>query len=162
MENRVVQTVVKESPNPITMDDLLKESLRFHPDVIIPAEMRGAEALTAIEAGRTGHTIITTLHANSALDAYNRILSMCSSAGVNLTETKILELIVEVFKEHNSYSATIFLEHVIKAFKFPIKCVQTDNGAKAFACVVCERRCHGFSKYNSRRENSSSRHSLST
>lgn len=95
MENRVVQTVVKESPNPITMDDLLKESLRFHPDVIIPAEMRGAEALTAIEAGRTGHTIITTLHANSALDAYNRILSMCSSAGVNLTETKILELILE-------------------------------------------------------------------
>lgn len=44
---------------------------------------------------------------------------------------------VEAFKEHNSYSATIFLEHVIKAFKFPIKCVQTDNGAK-FTKRLCQ------------------------
>ena len=95
MENRVVQTVTKDGVNPVTMDDLLKKSLRFHPDVIIPAEMRGGEALTAVEAGRTGHTIISTLHANSALDAYNRILSMCVSTGVRLSESKLLEFILE-------------------------------------------------------------------
>ena len=95
MENRVVQTVTKDGVNPVTMDDLLKKSLRFHPDVIIPAEMRGGEALTAVEAGRTGHTIISTLHANSALDAYNRILSMCVSTGVRLSENKLLEFILE-------------------------------------------------------------------
>lgn len=95
MENRVVQTVTKDGVNPITMDDLLKEALRFHPDVIIPAEMRGTEALTAVEAGRTGHTIISTLHANSAIDAYNRILSMCVSTGVRLSESKLLEFILE-------------------------------------------------------------------
>ena len=86
MENRVIQTITKDGVNPITMDDLLKKSLRFHPNIIIPAEMRGGEALTAVEAGRTGHTIISTLHANSALDAYNRILSMCVSTGVKLSE----------------------------------------------------------------------------
>lgn len=95
MENRVVQTVTKDGVNPVTMDDLLKEALRFHPDVIIPAEMRGTEALTAVEAGRTGHTIISTLHANSAIDAYNRILSMCVSTGVRLSESKLLEFILE-------------------------------------------------------------------
>ena len=95
MENRVIQVTTKDGTNPKTMDDLLKTALRFHPEVIIPAEMRGGEALTAVEAGRTGHTIISTLHANSALDAYNRILSMCVSTGVNLSETKILELILE-------------------------------------------------------------------
>lgn len=95
MENRVVQTVTKDGVNPVTMDDLLKEALRFHPDVIIPAEMRGTEALTAVEAGRTGHTIISTLHANSAIDAYNRILSMCVSTGVRLSEGKLLEFILE-------------------------------------------------------------------
>lgn len=95
MENRVVQTVTKDGVNPISMDDLLKEALRFHPDVIIPAEMRGGEALTAVEAGRTGHTIISTLHANSAIDAYNRILSMCVSTGVRLSENKLLEFILE-------------------------------------------------------------------
>ena len=95
MINRVVQTVTKDGTNPITMDALLKEALRFHPNVIIPAEMRGGEALTAVEAGRTGHTIISTLHANSAIDAYNRILSMCVSTGVRLSENKLLEFILE-------------------------------------------------------------------
>lgn len=95
MLNRVVQTVTKDGVNPVTMDDLLKEALRFHPYAIIPAEMRGGEALTAVEAGRTGHTIISTLHANSAVDAYNRILSMCVSTGVRLSESKLLEFILE-------------------------------------------------------------------
>lgn len=95
MTNRVVQTLTKDAPNPITMDDLLKEALRFHPYAIIPAEMRGAEAMTAIEAGRTGHVIISTLHANSAVDAYNRILSMCVATGLQLSENKILEFILE-------------------------------------------------------------------
>ena len=37
---------------------------------------------------------------------------------------------LEAFEEHSSYSSAIFLEHLLKAFKFPIKCVQTDNGAE--------------------------------
>lgn len=35
---------------------------------------------------------------------------------------------LEAFEEHSSYSSALFLEHLVKAFKFPIKCVQTDNG----------------------------------
>ena len=35
---------------------------------------------------------------------------------------------LEAFEEHGFYSSAVFLEHLIKAFKFPIKCVQTDNG----------------------------------
>ncbi len=35
---------------------------------------------------------------------------------------------LEAFEEHSTYSSAIFLEHLIKAFKFPIECVQTDNG----------------------------------
>ena len=45
--------------------------------------------------GRTGHVIISTLHANSAVDAYNRILSMCVATGLRLSESKILEFILE-------------------------------------------------------------------
>lgn len=37
---------------------------------------------------------------------------------------------VEAFEEHSTYSSSIFLEHMLKAFKFPVKCVQTDNGAE--------------------------------
>ena len=35
---------------------------------------------------------------------------------------------LEAFEEHSSYSYAIFLEHMLKAFKFPVECVQTDNG----------------------------------
>lgn len=35
---------------------------------------------------------------------------------------------LEAFKENSSHSAAIFLQHAIEYFKFPIKCVQTDNG----------------------------------
>ena len=37
---------------------------------------------------------------------------------------------LEAFEEHSTYSSAVFLEHLIKAFPFPIKCVQTDNGAE--------------------------------
>ena len=35
---------------------------------------------------------------------------------------------LEAFEEHSTYSSAVFLEHLIKAFPFPIECVQTDNG----------------------------------
>ena len=35
---------------------------------------------------------------------------------------------LEAFEEHSSYSSAVFLEHMLKAFKFPVECVQTDNG----------------------------------
>lgn len=35
---------------------------------------------------------------------------------------------LEAFEEHSSYSSAVFLEHLVKAFKLPIECVQTDNG----------------------------------
>lgn len=35
---------------------------------------------------------------------------------------------VEAFEEHNTYSSAVFLEHAVRYFKFPIECVQTDNG----------------------------------
>lgn len=35
---------------------------------------------------------------------------------------------VEAFEEHSSYSSMRFLEHLVRAFPFPIECVQTDNG----------------------------------
>lgn len=37
---------------------------------------------------------------------------------------------LEAFEEHNSYTSAVFLEHMLKAFKFRIECVQTDNGAE--------------------------------
>jgi pilus assembly protein CpaF len=97
MVNDVIHLLTKEEPNPITMLDLLKLSLRLHPEILVPAEMRGKEALTVQEAGRTGHTIVSTLHANSARTAYERILTMCLEAGTSLSEERLLKNIVKPF-----------------------------------------------------------------
>ena len=35
---------------------------------------------------------------------------------------------LEAFEENSSYSSAVFLEHVLKEYKFPVHCVQTDNG----------------------------------
>jgi pilus assembly protein CpaF len=97
MINDVIHLLTKEEPNPISMLDLLKLSLRLHPEILVPAEMRGKEALTVQEAGRTGHTIVSTLHANSARTAYDRILTMCLEAGTSLSEERLLKNVVEAF-----------------------------------------------------------------
>ncbi len=92
-----VYMLTKEQYPPITMNDGLRLALRFDPDIIVPSEMRGEEANTAVESGRTGHTIVSTLHANSAQAAYQRIMTMMLMAGTTLSETRILKNIVESF-----------------------------------------------------------------
>ena len=34
---------------------------------------------------------------------------------------------VEGFDEISTYSSAVFLEHMLKAFRFPVECIQTDN-----------------------------------
>lgn len=98
--NRVIHTLTRVTDDPktnISANHLLKQALRQHPDVIVPAEMRGVEAWAAQEAGRTGHTIATTLHCNSAATAYLRILTMCQEADTKLSEELIMTMIMEAF-----------------------------------------------------------------
>ena len=37
---------------------------------------------------------------------------------------------LEAFEEQSTYSSAVFVEHMLKAFKFPVECVQTDNGTE--------------------------------
>ena len=56
------------------MADLLKASLRMRPDRIIIGEVRGAEAVSMLQALSTGHSgSMSSIHANSCLYANNSI-----------------------------------------------------------------------------------------
>ena len=56
------------------LSDLVRSTLRLRPDRIIVGEVRGAEALDLLKAWNTGHPGgITTLHANSARGALQRL-----------------------------------------------------------------------------------------
>lgn len=99
-QNRVIHTCTRASDLQnanIDMNDLLRKALRFSPDIIAVAEMRGAEAMVAQEAARTGHVVVTSLHANSARKAYGRILSMCQMSGTNISTQILMGFVAEAF-----------------------------------------------------------------
>lgn len=66
-----------EKDGEITIRDLVRNSLRMRPDRIIVGEVRGKEAFDMLQAMNTGHDgSLTTLHANSPVDALNRLETM--------------------------------------------------------------------------------------
>lgn len=66
-----------EGEGEVTIRDLVRNSLRMRPDRIIVGEVRGKEAFDMMQAMNTGHEgSITTLHANSPVDAINRLETM--------------------------------------------------------------------------------------
>ncbi|MEM7680521.1 MAG: ATPase, T2SS/T4P/T4SS family [Planctomycetota bacterium] len=65
--------------------ELFRSSLRLRPDRIIIGEVRGGEALDMIQAMTSGHGgSMGTLHANSTLDALNRLETMALMSKVEL------------------------------------------------------------------------------
>ncbi len=69
----------------VTIRDLVRNSLRMRPDRIIVGEVRGAEAFDMLQAMNTGHEgSLTTLHANSPLDAMNRLETMVLMGEMNI------------------------------------------------------------------------------
>lgn len=97
--NSVIHTLTKttiDHSEDITQEDLLDFSLRFDPDVICVGEMRSREAFAAQEAARTGHTVITTIHAKSAMGAYMRMTTLAKRA-YEFTDETLMKLMIEAF-----------------------------------------------------------------
>ena len=78
--NNVVHTLSRPSDNEaydISQEDLVVASLRFNPDIVVVGEMRDVEAYSAVEASLTGHTVVSTIHANAADAAHMRLALLC-------------------------------------------------------------------------------------
>ncbi len=87
-------------PNPegkggVTMLDLLVNSLRMRPDRIIVGEVRRAqEAEVMFEAMHTGHSVYTTVHANTAADTIRRLVNPPIEVPINLLEAVHLNVVM--------------------------------------------------------------------
>jgi pilus assembly protein CpaF len=65
----------------ITLEDLLRTALRLRPDRLVVGEVRGDEVLGLVQALNTGHDgSLSTVHANSALDALHRLETLVVQA----------------------------------------------------------------------------------
>ena len=92
-----------EGKGVITIRELVKNALRMRPDRIIIGECRGAEAFDMLQAMNTGHDgSMSTLHANSASEAINRLENMVLMA--------VQELPNEVIKDYITSAVDIIIQ----------------------------------------------------
>src|ERR1022692_1666310 len=69
-----VQMLTKRTDPPVTMTDLVRDTLRLRPDRIIIGEVRDGSALDLLKAWNTGHPGgLATIHANSAAEGLTRL-----------------------------------------------------------------------------------------
>ncbi len=98
--NSVIHTKTRPDKDPqrnISQNKLLETALRFDPKVIGVGEMRSEEAYAACEAAITGHTVITTTHANSAEETPSRIVGLMKKAH-DFSDLTLMRLAVEGFR----------------------------------------------------------------
>ena len=93
-ENSVCLLSERHPGSPRTTDILLQSALRMRPDRIIVGELRGREAITYLEAINTGHGgSISTIHAETAKLAIDRLAIMVLQAGTPLTFAEVKDYI---------------------------------------------------------------------
>ncbi|NNE19748.1 MAG: P-type conjugative transfer ATPase TrbB [Myxococcales bacterium] len=89
----------------VSMNGLLRSTLRLRPDRIIVGEVRGPEALTLLKAWNTGHPGgFSSLHANDAQAALRRIEMLIQEAcGQRMPEliAEVVDLIVHLERGAN-------------------------------------------------------------
>ena len=97
--NSVIHTLTRSSENEkqnVDQDSLLDMALRFNPEVICVGEMRSAEAYTAQESARTGHTVLTTIHSNSCEATWRRMATLCKRK-YDIADDTLMSLVTEAF-----------------------------------------------------------------
>ena len=95
-----------EGRGEVTMDDLVKNTLRMRPDRIIVGEVRGPEARTMFTAMNTGHDgCMGTIHSNSARETIVRL----ESPPMNVPRIMIpaLDVIIMQVRFNNRKKGTI-------------------------------------------------------
>ena len=91
------------SPNPegkggVSMLDLMVNSLRMRPDRIMVGEVRrGAEAEVLFEAMHTGHSVYSTIHADTVEQTYKRLVNPPINVPATMLES--LHLILVQFRQ---------------------------------------------------------------
>ena len=89
-QNKVISRTTKK----VSMQDLVKSSLRERPDRVLIGEIRGKEALDLITIWNTGHPGgVATVHANSAYEALRRLERLLAQANAHNMEEEIAQAI---------------------------------------------------------------------
>lgn len=136
--NNVIHTCTRYSDDPkqnIDQEKLLEGALTSNPDIICVSEMKSAEAFAAQEAARTGHAVVTTIHANSCEATYARMETLCKQK-YDLNDKTLHKLVTEAFP------IVVFIKKL------------EDNSRKIMEVTECEilpsgeRKLHTLYRFN--------------
>jgi pilus assembly protein CpaF len=102
----------------VAVRDLVKATLRHRPDRLIIGEVRGGEAFDLLDALNTGHAgSISTLHANSVLQALSRLATLTLRADVDLPYKAIqgeigdlIDLVIHIQRKEGQRSISQVLQ----------------------------------------------------
>lgn len=135
-----------EGKGAYTIRDLVTNALRMRPDRIVVGECRNAEALDMLQAMNTGHDgSMTTLHANSTLDALLRLEVLVQSAAEKLPVSSIhrqissaIDLLVQIDRLSSGRRVVVQVSEVVgfdedsgRALVKDIYALEGDNVATA-------------------------------
>ncbi len=92
-----------EEGGEVSMDDLLKESLRQRPEYIIVGEVRGEEAYILFQQMATGHTGLSTIHADSLDMLMDRLTTNPINLSPSLIETLDAIVLIKRIRRDDEY-----------------------------------------------------------
>ncbi len=97
----------------VSLRHLVRMSLGMRPDLIAVGEVRGEEAYELTRAGNAGCGMLSTIHANSARQGLQALVSTASMAGPNVSPdqirsvfSSIVDLVVHTAKEPTAATGT--------------------------------------------------------
>jgi type II secretory ATPase GspE/PulE/Tfp pilus assembly ATPase PilB-like protein len=130
--------------------DLIRAAMRHDPDYIIIGEMRDGDTVeTSLRAAESGHTVISTVHADTALQTFERLRSLMPSERERSSTYTLAQQVRAILNQrlvrtlcqgcaHKTTAGEMLNEHEMRMFGFD------DPGVKVrrhntSGCDLCNR-----------------------
>ena len=122
-----------EGKGEITIRQLVRNALHMRPDIIIVGEVRAEEVLDMIQAMNTGHEgSMTTLHANSPLDALDRLEILALMGNENMSSEvakrqiiKAVDLVIYMSRMPDGTRKVVQIAEVVKSKEYQLEDIMT-------------------------------------
>lgn len=129
--------------------DLIRAAMRHDPDYIIIGEMRDSDTVeTSLRAAESGHTVISTVHADTALQTFERLRSLMPHERERSSSYTLAQQVKAILNQrlvrtlcqgcaHHGAAAECLSEHELATFNIKPDCpVRTHNTS---GCDLCNR-----------------------
>lgn len=159
IENPAEKTI--EGVNQVQVDEasgntypsVLKTLLRQDPDIMVVGEIRETEtSRLAIQSSLTGHLVMTTIHANNAVESINRLIDMgvesylIGASSVGFISQRLVRVLcphckekVEVLPEHEE----MWIKEEIENFDYENHKNKNEYIYKSVGCKKCVKGYKG-------------------